>query len=807
MATKDKKKKKLEKTSLKGTGALLKEKEPLEIKVKPKTEFYVGNSPRDITAVNKVTGAITFAPDLNVAGQLYGVMIRSEIAHGTVADIDLKEALAVEGVVAIATFKDFPELRFGTYVYDQTAFTSQPRYIGDPIGAVAAETLQAAEEAVKRVKIKYKKLPILLDAEDAFNSEDVLLHPDMHTYKGIDGFFDYKKNTNCANWLKLRKGDVHKAFEIADYVVESKIAVPPIYHGYLETHGCVCKYEPDGSLTVNSTTQGPFLLREMLSSSLNMPFNKITVIPTAVGGGFGGKISANIEVRAAALAQKCNYRPVKMVLPRQEEWETVYVRSALTGYYKTAVNKDGKIIGRKVKLFWDAGAYADYEVSVARSAGYMSAGPYDIPNIWIDSYAVYTNKLVATAYRGFGCSETTFCYEQDMDIIAKKLELDPVKFRIKNALAKGMANATGQKLKSCALKDCIEVAANNVSPDFKKQEEWNVKRGVGIACMHKFTVHSVPTSDIIKLNEDGSLTLQTSTVDMGQGAYTIMAQIAADVLGVGMDQIKVVPINTDFTSYGWQTAGSSKTFFNGNSTMRAAIDIRQKMIAYASKILGLPDSELDTEDGKIYSKRDPSKSLPFSAVSMGVFNGEGGNYGGPIIGYGVFTIEDGTYLDKETGQSKRPSAFWMFAAMTAEVEVNIDTGQIDVLKLSSANDVGTAINPDMVKNQIVGGAIQGLGSALFEEVIINDDGKVMNANMHDYKIPTIADCPAEILAIPIESSPHPDGPFGAKGVGEPAMACPAAAIANAVADAIGVRIYSLPLTPEKILDAIEKGGN
>jgi CO/xanthine dehydrogenase Mo-binding subunit len=801
------KKKVSEKTSLKGSGVILKEKEPLHIHEKIETERYVGSSPRDISAVNKVTGATVYAPDVNVAGQLYGVMIRSEIAHGTVTDIDINDALAVEGVVAVVTFKDFPELRFGTYVYDQTAFTAQPKYIGDPIGAVAAETLEAAKEAVKRVKIKYSRLPFILDPEDSYNSKDLIIHPDMHNYKGLDGFFNYKKGTNCANWLKLRKGDVDKAFETADYVIESKIAVPPIYHGYIETHGCVCKYDPDGCLTVNATTQGPFLLREMLSNSLKIPLNKITVIPTAIGGGFGGKISANIEVRAAALSLKCNHKAVKMILPLQEEWETVYVRSALTGYYKTGVNKDGKIIGRKVKLFWDAGAYADYEVSVARSAGYMSAGPYDIPNVWIDSYAVYTNKLVATAYRGFGCSETTFCYEQDMDIIAKKLELDPVDFRTQNALDKGIANATGQVLKSCALKECIKIAADSVTPDFKKQEEnKSKKRGIGIACMQKFTVHTVPTSDIIKLNEDGSFTLQTSAVDLGQGAYTVMAQIAADVLGVNLDRINVVPINTNYSSYGWQTAASSKTFFNGNSVMRAAIDIRKKMVEYASKILGLPDSELDAKDGELYSKRDPNKKIPFSAVSMGVFNQEGGNYGGPIIGYGVYTVEDGTYLDKETGQGRRPSAFWMFAAMTAEVEVNTETGQINVLKLSSANDVGKSINPEMVKNQIVGGAVQGIGSALFEEVIFNEEGRVMNANMHDYKMPMIGDCPAELLAIPVESSPHPDGPFGAKGVGEPAMACPAAAISNAVADAIGVRIYSLPLTPEKILDAIKKGG-
>ncbi len=765
---------------------------------------YVGENITDVRSVNKVTGATQYAADINLPGMLYAVMIRSEYAHAVVKDIDLSEALKVEGVVAIVTYKDFPELHFGTYVHDQVAFTEHPKYVGDPIGAAAAETEEAAEKAASLVRIKYEVLPHILNPEEAFKSKEIIIHPNMHTYKGYAGFFNFKKGTNIPNHLKVRKGDVEKGFAEADYVVESRITIPPIYHGNIETHACVCKYDPDGRLTVQSTTQGPFLLREMLSTAIGLPMNRITVVHTAVGGGFGGKISGNIEIRAAAIAQKCEYRPVKMVLSRREEWETVYTRQALVGYYKTGVSKDGKIIARKVTLYWDAGAYADYEVSVARSAGYMSAGPYDIPNIWIDSYAIYTNKLVATAYRGFGCSETTFCYEQDMDIIADKFGLDPVKFRLKNALERGMENATGQRLRSCALKDCINLVNEKAGRETKKSENDGIKRGRGIAVMHKFTVHTVPTADIVKLNEDGTITLETSAVDIGQGSNTVMAQILADVLGIGIDKITVVPINTDYSGYGWQTAASSKTFFNGNSTIRAGLDLRRKILHYGSMVLHIPESDLATRDGKIYSLSDPDKSIPFSAVSLGVFNEEGGQYGGPVIGYGVFTVEDGSFLDTETGQGRKPSAFWMFAAMIAEVEVNTETGNIRVVRFVSANDVGKAINPKMVQGQINGGAIQGLGSALFEEVLINREGKVMNANMHDYKMPTIGDCPDEMISIPVETQPHPDGPFGAKGVGEPAMACPAAAIANAVADALGVRIYSMPLTPEKILDALEK---
>jgi len=527
---------------------------------------------------------------------------------------------------------------------------------------------------------------------------------------------------------------------------------------------------------------------------------------TAVGGGFGGKISGNIEIRVAALAMKCNNRPVRLILSRQEDWETIYVRQGLIGYYKTGVTKAGKIIARKVTLYFDSGAYADYEVSVARSAGYMSAGPYDIPNLWIDSHAVYTNKIMATAYRGFGCSETTFCFEQDMDIIAKKIGMDPIEFRLKNILRKGSFNATGQNLKSFALEDCIKTVAKEANFNLKDSADGKIKRGTGIACMHKFTVHTVPTTDVIKLNEDGTVILLTSTCDIGQGSNTIMAQIVSDTLGISMDKISVVTIDTDYSTYGWQTAGSSKTFFNGNSTLLAAVDLRRKILNYAAKHMHLPESDLDIKDGTIFSKSNPSNTIPFSAISMGVFNDEGGLSGGPIIGYASFQMEDATAMDKETGQGRRPSAFWMTGAMVCEVEVNTETGKVKVLRMISANDVGKAINPKNVEGQVIGGAIQGLGSALYEEVQVNEGGKIMNANMHDYKMPTIGDIPDEIVTMQIETQPHPDGPYGAKGVGEPAMACPAAAIANAVADALGKRVYSLPLNQEKVLEAINKGG-
>jgi len=503
---------------------------------------FVGEDVTDIRSVNKVTGATRYAADINLPGMLYAVMVRSEYAHAIVKDIDKSEALKVRGVVSIVTYKDFPGLHFGTYVHDQVAFTSHPRYVGDPIAAVAAETQEIAEKAARLVAIKYEVLPHILNPEVAFKSEKIILHPDMHTYKAYAGFFNYKKSTNVPNHMKVRKGDIEKGFEESDLVVESRITVPPIYHGNIETHACVCQYDPDGHLFVQSCTQGPFLLREMLSSALSIPLNRITVLHTAVGGGFGGKISGNIEIRAAAIAQRCEYRPVKMALSRREEWETVYTRQSLIGYYKTGAKKNGKIIARKVTLYWDAGAYADYEVSVARSAGFMSAGPYDIPNVWVDSYAVYTNKLVATAYRGFGCSETTFCYEQDMDIVAKKLGLDPVEFRLKNAFERGMTNVTGQRLRSCALKDCINLVNEKAGPEPEKSGNCVIKRGRGIAVMHKFTVHTVPTADIVKLNEDGTITLETSAVDIGQGSDTIMAQILADVLGIGIDKITVVPI-------------------------------------------------------------------------------------------------------------------------------------------------------------------------------------------------------------------------------------------------------------------------
>ena len=393
-----------------------------------------------------------------------------------------------------------------------------------------------------------------------------------------------------------------------------------------------------------------------------------------------------------------------------------------------------------------------------------------------------------------------------MDNIAEKLGMDPIEFRLKNVLKKGSINMTGQKLKSFALEDCIKAVAAKADKNLKNSEDGKILRGSGIASIHKFTVWSCSTCDVAKLNEDGSVIILTSCADIGQGSATIQAQILADVLGIEMEKITVSAYDTDYSGWSFQTAGSHKTFVTGNSTMVAALDLRQKLIHYGSKVLHLPESELDTKNGSIISKSDDSVSLPFSAVALGVFNEEGGLYGGPPTGYGQYVFGEGTGLDAETGQGKRPSAFWMTAAMIAEVEINTVTGNIKVLRLISANDIGKMINPLAVEGQVFGGALQGLGSALYEEVQIDNEGHVMNANMHDYKMPTIGDIPDELVFIPIETQPHPDGPFGAKGIGEASMACPAAAIANAVADALGERIYSLPLSPEKVLEAIKKGG-
>ncbi|AZR72668.1 xanthine dehydrogenase [Anoxybacter fermentans] len=762
----------------------------------------VGKRVKRIDAVSKVTGEAKYVDDMKFEGMLYAKIKRSPYPHAKILNIDTSKAEALPGVEAVITGKDFPNTT-GLYMADRTVFAiDKVRYIGDAVAAVAAESEEIAEKALELIEVEYEELPALFDPIEAMKEDAPLIHENLHEYDHAV-FIHPVPHTNISEHFKLRKGDVEKGFKEADYIIEDEFSVPMVHHVPLETHTAIAKMSLDGQLEVISSCQSPFAVRQLLGHVFDIPLNKITVKAEYIGGGFGGKAGLQIEPMVVALAMTVPGRYIRLTYTREEEFQAAVNRQGLRAKYKSGVRKDGKIVAQEITYIWDAGAYNDYGVNIVKTAGYSCSGPYEIENVKADSYCVYTNHPVGCAYRGFGMCEIHWGIEQHMDNIAEKLGLSPVEIRKINGLKDGSLTVTNERLQDVGYIKCVERVAELLELDKKDAPSKPYKvRGKGIAGAYKgpSTPPAAASSAIIYLLEDGTVNLQVSATDIGQGSHTALAQIAAEELGIDVDKIHVSVPNTDYTPYEWQTVGSRTTYSTGNAVIRAARDLKRQLLEYAAEDFNVNIEDLYIEDGFIYSKKDKNLKKDIKDYALGLVYSDGSGRGGPVIGKGIFIPEGVTNLDPETGQG-RPVNHWTFGVHGAEVEVDLETGEVDVIKMVSVFDVGRVINPDTCEGQLEGGLIQGMGTALMEEMILKD-GKLLNPSFVDYKIPTAMDCP-EIITEFVET-PLKDGPYGARGIGEPAMIPAAPAIANAVYDAIGVRITSLPITAEKVLKAIKE---
>jgi len=763
---------------------------------------YVGQSEARVDGVRKVTGFSRYTDDLKLAGMLFAKIKKSPYPHAKILKIDTSKAEKLPGVKVIITGKDVP-VRVGLYLEDKTFLAiDKVRFIGEPVAAVAAESEEIAEEAVSLIEVDYEELPAVFDPLEGIKPDAPLIHEDLGSYKHASIILPVK-GTNISNHYKIRKGDAEKGFKEADFVFENEFYVPPIQHSAIENHCAIAQVDPEGKITVWAGCQSPYAVRRTLATAFNIPLNKIRIISPAIGGGFGGKAGTTLEGIVIPLAQKVNYRPVKLNFKREDIFVNTFVRQAMYAKIKTGVKKNGRIVAEENKFYWDGGAYTEYGVNIARAGGYASTGPYDIPNVKTDSICVYTNHPAGGPYRGFGMSEIHFAIEQNLDIVAHRIGMDAVEIRRKNALKDGSATVTGQVLENVGLLQCLEKVTEDIKWDKREKKVSKTKYcGKGIACMYKAPSmpNNVASSAIVKINEDGTVNLLVTAMDLGQGSDTALTQIAAEVLTVPVSKISIVTGDTDCTPYEWQTVASRTTYCCGNSIIRAAEDAKSQMIKLASLKFDIPESELEIRDEQIISKINPDRKVKIADLAMGLTMPDGSGIHGPIIGRGAFIPPEVKDTDKETGQGEKPVAFWTFGVQAAEVEVDIETGEVKVLKVAAAYDAGKAINPDLICAQIEGGIVQGLGSALFEEMKI-EKGKVLNPSFVDYKIPAIGDTPE--MKISIVEVPEPTGPWGARGIAEPCMVPTAPAIANAVFDAIGCRINSLPITAEKVLKAIK----
>jgi carbon-monoxide dehydrogenase large subunit len=753
--------------------------------------------------VRKVTGTALYTYDWEQPGTLHAKLVTSTVPHAKIVGINLERARDVPGVAAILTGKDMP-LRVGMYAGDRDLLAVEKvRWAGHPVALVVADTLEAAERASELVDVEYEPLPAVFDPVQAMGSDAPLLHERMEDYKHAPVFYPVP-GTNIANRFRLVHGDVEKGFEQSDEVMEDEFRVAHASHAYLETQNVVAQAFRDGTYEIWTSAQSPFVVRQIVSEALKVPYNKITIRVPFVGGGFGGKAGLQWEALIAMASKAVGYRPVKLVLSRKENFASSASREGVVANVKAGFTKDGKCLAYKVRFVLDAGAYADYTVNVSRAMGYSAEGVYEVPNVYCESLAVYTNKIPTTAMRGFGYSESNWVLEQVFERAAKKLGIDSAKIRRMNLLRPGESHtATGEKVREDVgdPRKVLQTVLEAIDWDGKIEqasEPWKVRaRGFALCVKGPSQPPNASSSAILKFNEDSTIDLVIGTGNFGQGTATGISQMVADQFGVPVESVRVDPVrDTGKSAYTWQTVGSRGLFTDGMAALRACEDAKNQLLDLASQVLKLQKSELEVAEGAVRAKGRPWISIPLRELVFGYVYPNGNTVGGPVVGRGHQSSSLNTYLDPQTGQGV-PTIFHTFGGTAVDIELDLLTGAIGVLKAAQVFDVGKAINPLLLKMQLDGGFIMGMSIALFEKIKFDEQGWVTNPNLTSYYIARMKDVPKEFVARYVET-PQFDGPLGARGIGELSMISVASAISNAVYRSTGVKLNNLPMSPEEV---------
>lgn len=778
----------------------------------------VGKSVLRLDAVEKALGTASFFSDIQLPGMLHMKVLRSPHPHARIVTIDTSAARQVPGVKCVVTNQDAPQKRWGTAkIDDQTVLARDVvRYVGEPVAAVAAETSESADDALGLIKVEYEELPAVFDPEEAMSTNpSVVVHPEFYSYHGVDKAKVDSSRPNVNSYIRIRKGDVEQGFAEADLVLENRFSTPAIQHCSLEPHGVVVQPEADGGLTFFTGRQGLWNLKGVVADLYKIKPSKVRVTQKYLGGGFGAKM-LNMEVIAALLVLKTG-RPIKWLLSREEEFVDGGHREPMIVYIKDGVKKDGTLVAREMKVITDAGAYEKYITIVTNNSSYGGGATYRIPNLKWDSYGVYTNEPPSCAFRGFGVTEIVFAVESQMDMLAEKLGMDRIELRRKNILKEGEPNIRGEITHSIGIEECLDKVIDEIGLGEKTPPDgpWHFGKGIGIGA--KYSTGLAVCQAKVQVTEDEGIVIYHSADELGQGCNTVLAQIAAEEFGVGIEDVRVVFSDTAITPYLAEGSTSSRiTFQVGNAIRVACNDAKRGLFQRAANRLGVTADRLDFRCKEIYVKDQPERKIrigelftPYRGRPANIYGGVA--EGGEIIGTST-RIQEFLTEDPETGQidpiqaqaGKAINSHYTHIAKAVEVAVNVETGEVRMQRCIAATDVGKMINPKMCEQQSESGIAMGLGAAIYEE-LKTVNGVPRNTNFHDYRIPSAGDVPriADMKSLFVESAPHKNGPFGAKGLGEGVMIGMEPAIANAVYDAIGVRIKDMPVTPEKILDAMK----
>ncbi|MFQ5854070.1 MAG: xanthine dehydrogenase family protein molybdopterin-binding subunit [Anaerolineae bacterium] len=741
------------------------------------------------------TGATKYIADIQLPGMVHVKVRGSDHHNARILSVDTSKAEALSGVVCVLTYRDVPQNRFG-YSNDQLVLAEEyTRYVHQPIVAVAAEDVTIAEEAVKLIDIEYEVLEPVFDPLEAMGPDAPVIHEGGNVW-----------NFGTYDRLRIRLGDVEQGFSEADYVFEDVFISQWQEQAPIETHAAFAEVDPRGKVTVHTVGHRVFSFQEHLAEVLQMPLTKVRVVGGTVGGSFGGKGELACEAVAALVALETG-RPAKWVWTREEEFTLSTSRSSYILKMKTGVKKDGTIVARQVKSIKDSGAYfMDGGTGIKKNA-IFGRGPYNIPDYHYDGYLAFTNKTPAGALRSYGVAVDTMAFEQQMDRIARELGMDSIEIRLKNTLRDGDISATGHPHDVVSAEEVLKAVAEAYRWEARKPLESDgvIKRGRGVCVSHMNTGATrggESSMAQVRINADGTVNLLIGTVDVGQGAKTVLAQMTAEVLGIPLETITVTNADTETTPIDAGTGASQVTYVTGNAVKNAAEDARRQLLEVATEEMEIAPEDLDIKDGLIFVEGFPERNLTFAEVAYKAVK-EQGRF---LMGKGNYVITTTTPFNYETGMCV-PYEAYGYGASIAEVAVDTETGEVTVEKLYTACDVGKAINPLLVEGQIEGGASIDLGFALTENIYPGYPAfDFKTTGFHDYLLLTAMDMPRQMQPVIVEK-PSTRGPWGAKGIGELTTTVVAGAVLNAIYDATGVQIKRVPASPETVLRALKEGEN
>jgi CO/xanthine dehydrogenase Mo-binding subunit len=750
-------------------------------------------------AAEKVTGQARYLNDMMLPGMLHGAFLLAAHPHARILSIDTSEAEAMAGVRAIVTYRDVPDMRYGALVKDQRLFAKEGEkvtFLGEVVAAVAASSLEIARAATKKIKVDYEVLAPILDPEAALAEGAALVHPAIEEYSALEGTI--KRGNDCG-YSTIVKGDIGQGIADADVVVEERYVVDHSHPAAIEPHGVLAQVDAGGRATIWSSTQVPYVARAGVAETLGLPLSKVRIIVPSLGGGFGGKCEFAFEAHVAALARKAG-RPVKVVFSRAEEFIMPNMtRHGAVVYIKTGVKKDGTITARQANVILDTGGTAAHGPACSEIATMMVVGPYRIPHLAIEGHSVYTNKISAGSVRAPTGPQVCWATEQHTDSLARAIGMDAVEFRMKNLVEKGDLGPTGQIFEDVGVKECLKQAAELIG---WQQGAAKPGEGVGVACGWWFTL-GLPSSVTLKLNDDGTVTLLTGANENGSGAVQGLIHLVAEEMGIPISDISVVYQDTDVGGWDGGSSGSQTVFSVGRAVQRASEDLRQQIRQIASDMLEVDPADLELREAAAHVRGTPGR-----LVTLGDVAARASSTVGPLSGRGAASgaaLPEAPGAAGCAGRVTFPSFLApTFCAHAARVIVDEETGMVRVTDAAAAQEVGRAINPVGVEGQMEGGLVHGMGNALTERTQYQD-GRMINNGFTDYKLITAADAP-EIRTAIIETASS-EGPYGARGVGEPPVVAIAGAIGNAIRSATGARVTRMPMTPDRVYAALkERGG-